>query len=54
MKVNHGSGDVGMAQQLFQGYNIDSLFQQMCGVRVAQQIQTFGFYYTLQQLAKAT
>jgi len=24
--VNHGFADIGMAQQLFQGYNIDSLF----------------------------
>ena len=36
VKVNHGGGDIGMAEQLFQGYDVQSLFKQVSGIRVPQ------------------
>jgi hypothetical protein len=36
MKVNHGGGDIGMAEQLFQGNNVQPLFKQVGGIRVPQ------------------
>jgi hypothetical protein len=41
VQVNHGGGNVGMAKQLFEGYDIKPLFQQMCGIRVAQRMQVY-------------
>ena len=32
MKVKHCCGDVGMTKEFFKGYDIESLFEQMCGI----------------------
>jgi hypothetical protein len=36
VKVNHGGGDIGMTEQLFQGNNVQPLFKQVGGIRVPQ------------------
>ena len=36
MEVDHGSGNIGMSKQLFKCYNVQSLFQQMGGIRMPE------------------
>jgi len=44
MQIDHGRGDIGMAQQLFKGYNIDPLFEQVCGISMAERMQVYLFF----------
>ena len=43
MQVNHGGGNAGMAKQFLECNNIESLFQQMCGVGMPQRMKTNHF-----------
>jgi hypothetical protein len=36
MKVDHGGGYLSMAKQFFEGYDIEALFKQMCGIGMSQ------------------
>lgn len=44
MQVNHGGGNIRMAQQFLEGNNIQALFQQVGGIAVAERmkINLFG------------
>jgi hypothetical protein len=36
MEVDHGRGNIGMPKQFFESHDVQSLFQQMGGVRMPQ------------------
>jgi hypothetical protein len=43
VKVDHGSGNIGMPQEFFKGYDIESLFKQVGGIRMSERMQVHVF-----------